>query len=326
MIRTLLSFLILLALTLMHPCAWADFEQDLSATGNISPALRELHAQAIAGNAEAQLNMGGVFCKGQDIEQDYAECAKWFRLAARQGHSQAQFNLGMMYDLGLGWAKDHAEAVKWYRLAADQGLALAQLNLGVAYATGQGVVKNEPEATRWLHLAASKGEPQAQFNLAVMYANGQGVKQSFAEASRWAGLAAAQGHEMAKAMARDLSRQIAPEPKAGHLADTPQVSSASGSPLPAAAATPATPATLVTSTGSGDYYLQLAAFKSEKEAEKYLNDMRVKLGKVDKTLSIFTSDGWIRTQMGPYITLNEARASAASLKVRLGYEPLLKRH
>lgn len=320
MIRTLRSFFILLALTLMHPYAWADFEQDLAATGNISPALRELHARAIAGDAEAQLNMGGVFCKGQAVEQDYAECAKWFRLAARQGHSQAQFNLGMMSDLGLGSTQDHAEAVKWYRLAADQGLALAQLNLGVAYATGQGVVKNEPEATSWLRLAAGKGEAQAQFNLAVMYANGQGVKQSFAEASRWAGLAAAQGHETAKALARDLSRRILPEQQADHLADIAREPSASGS------ATSATPATPATSTGSGDYYLQLAAFKSEKEAEKYLAGMLSKLGKIDKTLSIFTTDGWVRTQMGPYFTLNEARTSAASLKVRLGYEPLLKRH
>lgn len=323
-VKTVLSFFIFMALSLAHPVAWADFEQDLAATGNINTALRELHARAVAGDADAQLNMGGVFCKGQDVEQDYAECAKWFRLAALQSHPQAQFNLGMMYDLGLGTAQDHTEAVKWYRLAAGQGLALAQLNLGVAYATGQGVLKNELDAARWLRLAADQGEAQAQFNLAVMYANGQGVKQNFTAAYRWARLAALQGHETAKALAQDLSRQISPESQAGNLADTAREPSASGSsPVSAAAAIPSTPAT---SAGSGDYYLQLAAFKSEKEAEKYLNDTRVKLGNIDKTLSIFTTDGWVRTQMGPYITLNEARTSAASLKVRLGYEPLLKRH
>ncbi|MDO8208251.1 MAG: SPOR domain-containing protein [Gallionella sp.] len=316
-VKTVLSFFIFMALSLAHPVAWADFEQDLAATGNISPALRELHARALAGDAEAQLNMGGVFCKGQDVEQDYAECAKWFRLAARQGHSQAQFNLGMMYDLGLGTAQDHTEAVKWYRLAADQGLALAQLNLGVAYATGQGVLKNELDATRWLRLAADQGEAQAQFNLAVMYANGQGVKQNFTEAYRWARLAALQGHETAKALAQDLSRQMAPEQQAGNLADTAREPSASGSAVSAASAA---------SAGTGDYYLQLAAFKSKKEAEKYLAGMLTKLGKIDKTLSIFTADGWVRTQMGPYITLNEARTSAASLKTLLGYEPLLKQH
>ncbi len=314
MVKTALSLFVFMALALLHPVARADFEQDLAATGNMSTALRELHARAVAGDADAQLNMGGVFCKGQDIEQDYAECAKWFRLAARQGHSQAQFNLGMMYDLGLGAAQDHTEAVKWYRLAAGQGLALAQLNLGVAYATGQGILKNEPDAAKWLRLAANQGEVQAQFNLAVMYANGQGVDQSFTEAYRWAKLASAQGHEMAKALARDLSRQIASEPKARNLADPAQVASANS----ASAST--------ASAGIGDYYLQLAAFKSNQEAEKYLADMRVKLGNIDKPFSIFTSDSWVRTQIGPYISLNEARRSAASLKVRMGYEPLLKRH
>lgn len=311
MVKTALSLLIFMALTLVHPVARADFEQDLAATGNISTALRELHARAVAGDADAQLNMGGVFFKGQDVEQDYAEGAEWFRLAARQRHPQAQFNLGMMYDLGLGTAQNHTEAVKWYRLAADQGLALAQLNLGVAYATGQGVVKNELDAARWLRLAANQGEAQAQFNLAVMYANGQGVEQNFTEAYRWAKLASAQGHETAKALARDLSTQIASEPPVRNLADPAQGASANSP---------------VASAGNGDYYLQLAAFKSKQEAEKYLADMRVKLGNIDKPFSIFTSDSWVRTQIGPYISLSEARFSAASLKVRLGYEPLLKRH
>lgn len=315
-VKTVLSFFIFMALSLAHPVAWADFEQDLAATGNINTALRELHARAVAGDADAQLNMGGVFFRGQDVEQDYAEGAKWFRLAALQSHPQAQFNLGMMYDLGLGAAQDHTEAVKWYRLAAGQGLALAQLNLGVAYATGQGVLKNELDAAKWLRLAADQGEAQAQFNLGVMYANGQGVKQNFTEAYRWARLAALQGHETAKALAQDLSRQMAPEQQASNLANTARTASANSASANSSAA----------SAGTGDYYLQLAAFKSKQEAEKYLAGMLTKLGKIDKTLSIFTTDGWVRTQMGPYITLNEARTSAASLKTLLGYEPLLKQH
>lgn len=292
---------IFLVLVLSHANAWADFEQDLAVSSNNPPALRALYARAAAGDAISQLNLGGLFFKGEEVEQDYAEGGKWFLKAANQGNSLAQFNLGMMYATGQGVSQSHAEAAKWYRLAALQGLAPAQINMGVAYAAGQGVPRNEIEAAKWMRLAALQGEPQAQFNLAVMYTNGQGVEKNYAEAHRWASLAAAQGHAKAKLLAQTLAMR------------TPEVKSAETS----ADAPPA---------AGDDYYLQLAAFKSQKEAEKYLVEMRVKLGDIDKPASIFTSDGWVRTQLGPYLSLEEARRNAKNLKSILGYQPLLKQH
>lgn len=307
MLKIALSLFIYISLALTHSLAWADFEQDLSAAGNINAQLRELRIMAVAGNADAQLSLGGVFFKGKEVDQDYAEAAKWFRLAARQGLPQAQFNLGMMYDTGTGVILNHTEAVEWYRLAAQQGLALAQLNLGVAYASGSGVEKNESEAAKWMKLAAEQGESQAQFNMGVMYANGQGVTQSYTEAYRWAKLAASQGHEVGKALMRDLSVRITNEQQTEKRLET----------------MPELPAKL---SEKNEYYLQLAAFKSQAEAEKYLVKMRSQLDKIDYPFSIFTSDGWIRTQLGPYTSLEEARKNAKSLKSSLGYEPLLKLH
>lgn len=304
MLKTARPYLFFIVFALAHNSARADFQQDLTATGNISTSLRELHARAAAGNIGAQLTMGGVFCRGEAIEQDFVECAKWFRLAAHQGNPQAQFNLGMMYTLGQGVAQDQSEAARWYRLAAVQGLALAQINLGVAYATGQGVVQNEAEAAKWTRLAAIQGEAQAQFNIAVMYANGQGVKQDFAEAYRWAKLAAAQNNDTAAALAQDLALRMNAE----------QASNPALNAIPSGS-----------SSEKGEYYLQLAAFKSPAEAEKYVAAMRNNLGNIDGSLSIFTSDGWIRTQIGPYPSLIDARLKAKHIKSKLGYEPLLKR-
>lgn len=295
--KNALAYILLLAM--MPPFALADFEQDLSSVGRNLPALRELRARAVAGDANAQLEMGGVFCKGEDVEQDYAEGAKWFLMSARQGNAWAQFNLGMLYLAGQGVKPDNAESLHWYRLAALQGLAPAQINLGVAYATGVGVEKDEAEAAKWMRLAALQGDAQAQFNLGVMYTNGQGVEINYPEAHRWAESSAQQGHQTARALAQDLAVRMSGKPS--HLAGKP----------PAA---------------SGDYYLQLAAFKSQKEAEKYLAEMRIKLGDIDKPFSIFSSDGWVRTQLGPYPGLEEARRNAKSLKASIGYEPLLKRH
>jgi uncharacterized protein len=53
------------------------------------------------------------------VPQDYAEAAKWYRLAAEQGSASAQNTLGTMYHGGIGVSQDYAEAVKSYRLAAE---------------------------------------------------------------------------------------------------------------------------------------------------------------------------------------------------------------
>lgn len=74
------------------------------------------------------------------------------------------------------------------------------------------------------------------------------------------------------------------------------------------------------------YFLELAAFKSQKDAEIYLSKMRSKLGPVNKVFSIFNSSGWVRTQLGPYLSLDEANRNAEIVKFKLGYKPLIKNH
>ena len=54
---------------------------------------------------------------------DYATAYALTRPLADEGVARAQFNLGVMYAKGQGVAQDYAEAAKWYRLAADQGHA-----------------------------------------------------------------------------------------------------------------------------------------------------------------------------------------------------------
>jgi TPR repeat protein len=65
--------------------------------------------------------LGSIFYHTDGVARDYAEAAKWFRLAAEQGLGKAQYNLGVMYLKGEGVAQDNAEAAKWLLLAAEQG-------------------------------------------------------------------------------------------------------------------------------------------------------------------------------------------------------------
>ena len=49
------------------------------------------------GDAEASFRLGLRSAIGQDVLQDDAEAARWFRLAADQGHAEAQVSLGPTY-------------------------------------------------------------------------------------------------------------------------------------------------------------------------------------------------------------------------------------
>ena len=94
--------------------------------------------------------------KGQGVPQDYAEAARWYRIAADQGHADAPYDLGLMYQKGQGVPQDYAAAMKWYRIAAEQGDADAQNNLGVMYDFGQGVPQDYVHAHKWYNLAAAR--------------------------------------------------------------------------------------------------------------------------------------------------------------------------
>lgn len=154
-------------------------------------SVEALTQRAAQGEAQAQLQLGLLYAKGQGVPQDYAEALKWYRLAAAQGNAEAQFSLGVLYAKGEGVAPDGAEAAKWYHLAAAQGNAEAELNLGLLSATGQGVPQDDAEALKWFRLAAGQGNAGAQFNLGVLYSQGQGVPQDDIQAYKWFTLAAA---------------------------------------------------------------------------------------------------------------------------------------
>ncbi|MDP7667987.1 MAG: tetratricopeptide repeat protein [Rhodospirillales bacterium] len=62
-----------------------------------------------------------MYIVGQDVPQDYAEAAKWYRMAAEQGHAGAQFVLGSMYANGQGVPQDYVAAHMWFDLSAARG-------------------------------------------------------------------------------------------------------------------------------------------------------------------------------------------------------------
>ena len=179
------------------------------------------------GDIDAQIKLANCFAKGQDVDQNLEEAAKWFKVAAELGSDKAQYELGKLFLIGAGVAQDTLEALRWYTKAAEQDNVNAQGFLGSAYYYGivveqdrnQGVywltkaaekgsiiyilqlagflssMQNYSDAFKWYLLGAEKGSPQAQFEVGYCYEIGQGVSKDYSEAIKWYMMAAEPNEE-----------------------------------------------------------------------------------------------------------------------------------
>src|SRR5205814_9466440 len=95
---------------------------------------------------------------------------------AEAGDAKAQYNLGTAYQQGTAARRDLTEARRWWRKAADQGYAPAQFNMGIVYARGDGVPRDLNEASRWFTLAAKQDHADALYNLGLIQAMGENGK------------------------------------------------------------------------------------------------------------------------------------------------------
>src|SRR2546430_1355100 len=122
----------------------------------------ESKKRADSGDADAQVNLGLLYGKGEGVPQDFAQARQWWQKAAAQGDAQAQVNLGLLYAKGEGVPQDFAQAREWYQKAAVQGDEAAQVSLGLSYLIGDGVPEDSVLAYAWLNLSAAQGNENAK--------------------------------------------------------------------------------------------------------------------------------------------------------------------
>jgi TPR repeat protein len=80
-------------------------------------ALKWFRMAAEQGHTGSKEMLGGIY---RD-EGDYEQALKWSRLAADEGSSFAQYTLGVLHLRGEGVEKDIIEAARWILKAAEQG-------------------------------------------------------------------------------------------------------------------------------------------------------------------------------------------------------------
>lgn len=210
----------------------AAVEPAMSARQDALPSLR---ARAMRGDRGAQYQLGQLYYAGDQVRQDAARAALWYRRAAEQGEMAAQASLAALYLNGEGVDLDRRQAIYWYGLAAEQGDAAAGVRLaglqaaqqirpapaeppattpapaqpvrdsaqadyerGLGYALGTGAARDEARAFGYFQEAARAGHAPAMYRLAMAYARGEGIGQDAERAAEWQQEAALQGHAIAQ--------------------------------------------------------------------------------------------------------------------------------
>lgn len=149
--------------------AYADVRAGVTAweAGDYPRAVTEWRPLAVAGDADAQFNLGQAYKLGRGVQQDLPQSAEWFRRAAAQGHLQAEDNLGLvLYELNR---KD--DALPWLQRSAERGEPRAQYVLAAELYNGERTSRDPVRAYAFMKRASDAGLQRASAALAQMDQN-----------------------------------------------------------------------------------------------------------------------------------------------------------
>ncbi len=296
--------------------------------GDYARAVAEWRPPAIAGDADAQFNLGQAYKLGRGVPQDLAQAAAWFRRAADQSHVQAQDNLGLvLYEMGR-----KEESLSWLETSAARGEPRAQFVLAAELFNGQIIGRDWVRAYALMKRASDAGLQRASAALVQM-------EQFIPLEQRQAGLQLAERLIASEGQARLTAMTAAtpaptrapatvrpaplppssagatytPPPIAG---EAPSSSPARAVPPPAApvrvAAPAPAPASASPSASAGRWRVQLGAFSSESGARQLWAQVG---GRLNGATPDYVAAGAVtRLQAGPYASRAAAEAACASLR------------
>ncbi|WP_293699455.1 MULTISPECIES: SPOR domain-containing protein [unclassified Sphingopyxis] len=150
---------------------------------------------------------------------DYQGAVAQWRPAALAGDADAQFNLGQAYKLGRGVPTDLTQAEAWYRRAAKQGHLQAEDNLGLVLFTAN----RRDEAMPFIIRSAERGEPRAQYVLGTAHFNGDLAPHDLARAYALTKRASDAGLAIASARLAQLDSLIPLDQRQRGLAMLPEI-------------------------------------------------------------------------------------------------------
>ena len=285
--------------------AWGDVKAGVDAwrRGDYRKAVEEWRPAAIAGEADAQFDLGQAYRLGRGVPVDQAEAERWFREAALQGQSEA----GTNYGLTLFQNGKREEALPWLEQAVALGDPRAQLALGTMLYTGDGIDRDWPRAYAPLTRAAAAGQPRAA-ELQVQ------MDEHVSLTDRRAGLA------LASRYAAAVPRPVLPSEILGkgseaamQVTDLPpsDFDQHGSQPDPATIPAPLSPSIAVPATRG--WRLQFGAFRDEGNATALWDKLKGQIGALNGLQPFFLRAGTLtKLQAGPLASAADvARVCAA---------------
>ncbi len=302
---------------------------DAWSRGEYKKAVEAWRPAAIAGDADAQFNLGQAYKLGRGVPEDLALAEEWYRKAALQGHYQAQD----AYGLTLFQNNKRTEAVEWLERSAARGEPRAQLVLGTMLFNGDSVKKDWVRAYALLTRSSASGLPQGAQTLAQM-------DQYIPADTRQQGIALARDYEAAAARPVDVPEvagqgtngMVSAElPASTYAGDSDSRPALNPAPLPtrkklpvaSAAANPpsAVPATPKSVSGTG-WRIQFGAFRDEGNARSLWRDLQAKVGSLTSLQPFYSRSGTLtKLQAGSLATKADADRICAAVRSRAAGTP-----
>lgn len=118
------------------------------------------------------VNLGRIYQKGIEVEQDYKKALDYYESASKQNNSYGFLYLGKLYENGLGVKQDYKLAKKFYELSSREGNSRALFKIGNFYFNGLGVDKNIKKSIDYYKASSYDGNPKASYYLGNLYSNG----------------------------------------------------------------------------------------------------------------------------------------------------------
>jgi len=171
-------------------------------TGDLVTAFRLLKHAADSGDAEAMVNLGYFYARGQVVPTDQAEAFRLYAQSAHRGNSEGMNALGYKYQFATGIPKDIGKAVYWYCQAISFGNPRAMNNLALLLSDGREIEQDVDQARDLWTQSSALGHRNSMYNLGLSYLNGPENKRDSRAANAWILRAAQAGQVLAQQLLR----------------------------------------------------------------------------------------------------------------------------
>lgn len=149
-----------------------------------SKELSKMKQQALLGDIRCQMVLGyNYLCPQNDVEPNYEEAIKYFKMAALMDVSEAEYQIAECLQniepINL------PEIFEWYLKAAEHGFERAYYDVALSYAHGYGVKQNFTKAFIWVQKGCECKDARSTELMGEFFECGVGVEKDYSKAFEW---------------------------------------------------------------------------------------------------------------------------------------------